>query len=82
MPGKPRYRTKEARELADQVIAAGGTVNLNARGHLVITGPLGRAVTGSEFSSPASHDRARATIARYAGITIGRRGCGGGRKAG
>jgi hypothetical protein len=82
MPRKRRYRTKEARELADQVIAAGGTVEQNARGHLVVTGPLGRAVVGSEFSSSGAHDVARVTIARHAGIIIPRHGSGGGRKAG
>lgn len=83
MAGRSRRpRTKEARELVAEVIAAGGTVESNAQGHLVVTGPLGRAVTGSEFRSPGSHDVARATIAKYAGIIIPRRGCGGGRKAG
>ena len=83
MPGKPRrFRTKEGRELAAQVVRAGGTVEINGQGHLVVTGPLGQAVVGSAYSSAASHDRARTTIAKYAGIVIPRRGCGGGRKAG
>ena len=82
MPKKRRYRTKEARELADQVTEAGGTVEVNAAGHLIVTGPLGKAVVGSEFRSSAAHDRARMNIARYAGIIISRRGSGGGRKAG
>ena len=80
---KPRrFRTKEARELAAQVTEAGGTVELNGQGHLVVTGPLGRAVVGSDYKAPASHDVARNKIAKYAGIIISRRGSGGGRKAG
>ena len=82
MPGKRRYRTKEAREIAGQVIAAGGSVELNAQGHLVVTGPLGRAVIGSKFTFSGAHDAIRRTLAKHAGITIPRRGCGGTKKAG
>lgn len=82
MPKKRRYRTKEARELADEVTAAGGTVEINGEGHLRVTGPLGTAVVGSKLSGPTAHDTARNKLARYAGITVPRRGSGGGRKAG
>jgi hypothetical protein len=82
MAKKPRYRTKEAREIADEVREAGGTVEISGKGHLVVTGPSGRAIVGSVLSGPTAHDMARRLIARHAGITIGRKGCGGGRKAG
>ena len=83
MPRKlRRFRTKEARELAAQVVAAGGTVEMNAKGHLVVTGPLGQAITGSDFRTSGAHDVARGNISKYAGIIIPRKGCGGGRKAG
>ena len=83
MPRKPRkYRTKEAREIAGQIIAAGGIVEINAQGHLVVTGPLGQAVIGSKYDSSGAHDVARGKLAKHAGIIIPRKGCGGGRKAG
>lgn len=77
-----RFRTKEGRELVTEVRAAGGTVEILASGHFRVTGPAGFAIVGSKLDAPGSRDTARAKIARYAGITIGRKGCGGGRKAG
>lgn len=77
-----RFRTKEGRELVTEVRAAGGTVEILASGHFRITGPAGFTIVGSKLDAPGAHDNARAKISKYAGIIIGRRGCGGGRKAG
>lgn len=81
MGKKQRYRTKEAREIADQVKAAGGAVELNGRGHLKVTGPLGSIVIGSLIDGAGAHDQVRGRLARI-GITIGRRGSGHAKAAG
>lgn len=82
MPKKRRYRGKEAREIADEVQAAGGSVEILANGHLRVTGPGGSAVIGSKLNTPGAHDTVRNKLARYAGISIRRRGSGGTLKAG
>lgn len=77
-----RFRTKEGRELVTEVRALGGTVEILASGHFRVTGPAGFTIVGSKLDAPGAHDNARLKIARSTGITIRRRGCGGGRKAG
>lgn len=70
MAKKRRYRTKEAREIADEVIAAGGSIELTAIGHLKVTGPAGTAIVQSELTGPGAYKMVTRTIARYAGLRI------------
>jgi hypothetical protein len=69
--GSPgRGRTKEARELARAVAAAGGVVERTGKGHLKITGPSGTAIVASDPGSNSMAQTLR-TIRRETGLVIG-----------
>lgn len=69
-----RWRSKEAREIARQVTAAGGTVERTASGHLRITGPEGTAVVASAPDTGLQGGRALhntwATITARTGLSL------------
>jgi cold shock CspA family protein len=71
---KRRWRTKEARKLAQQIEAAGGTVEFTANGHLTVTGPLGTAVIPSSYGDLKAPAVTRAVLKREAGIELPRVG--------
>lgn len=62
-----RWRSKEARDIARAVVAAGGTVERTAKGHLKITGPMGVAVVAS--APDTGHQGGRAPANTWATIT-------------
>lgn len=76
-----RWRTKEAKKLAQQIEAAGGTVEFTANGHLSVTGPKGTAVIPSSYGDLKSPHVTRAVLAREAGIELPRAGKAGPRGA-
>jgi cold shock CspA family protein len=69
-----RWRTKEAREIAETVQKAGGTVELTGKGHLKITGPEGTAIVASAPDTGRQGGRALAntlaTIQRETGLRV------------
>jgi cold shock CspA family protein len=77
-----RWRTKEARKLAEQITAAGGTVEFTANGHLMVTGPAGTATIPSSYGDLKSPAVTRAVLKREAGIELPRVGNAGPRGAG
>lgn len=69
-----RWRTKEAREIAETVQKAGGDVELTGKGHLKITGPDGTAIVASAPDTGRQGGRALvntlATIQRETGLRV------------
>jgi hypothetical protein len=57
-------------DIARAVRAAGGTVELTARGHLKVTGPCGVAFVGVHGSSWRNERNARTLIRRAAGLEV------------
>lgn len=69
-----RWRSKEAREIAEAVEKTGGTVELTGKGHLKITGPDGVAIVASAPGTGHQAGRALAntwaTIERETGLAV------------
>jgi hypothetical protein len=70
---KQRFRAKEARQMAEKIMAAEptATIELTERGHLKVTGPGGTAIIPSK---PGDNSRntslSKRKLARYAGIHL------------
>ncbi|HEX2745519.1 MAG TPA: hypothetical protein VHO07_02965, partial [Streptosporangiaceae bacterium] len=67
-PTPKRFRSKEARELAAAITAAGGSVALTTRGHLKITGPAGTANVASDLATGRTLANTWATITAKTGL--------------
>jgi len=69
-----RWRSKEAREIAEAADKAGGVVELTGKGHLKITGPAGVAIVASAPGTGHQAGRALAntwaTIERETGLAV------------
>lgn len=72
-----RPMSKECRELAEAVEAAGGTVQRTAKGHLMVTGPAGSYSVGGAVSNKRHKGRgwanAYAQVRTYTGLDVRRR---------
>ncbi len=63
-------RSKYVAEMAEAVERVGGSLQVTAKGHLRVTGPLGVAFVGSAPKRGAALRKAVADIRRYAGLEL------------
>lgn len=78
--GRRRWARKEANDLEDQVIAAGGEVHRTGTAHMRVVGPAGSVILGVTVSNKRYGGRgwanAYSQVRRHTGLELRRRRAG------